>query len=151
METTSFPRRRLLQLACGVALAGLAGCAASVQPGAPDPLRNEVQRLVSGVESGLRSGGWGSVERYFSDDYRGNLSDLEDRFNDRRRQRRAADAQLQINRILTQDKLVSVSLHWLQRWTDLQGKPQKAEGMAELILRREGGELRIVDQRGNLF
>lgn len=132
------------------ALAFLAGCA-EVQAGRPDPLRNEVQLLVSGLERGLRAGGWSAVERYYSEDFRGNLSDLQDRFDDRRRNERSADWMLIINRILTQDKLINVAVRWNHRWTDVKGAPHKSEGVSELILRREAGELRIVQVSGARF
>lgn len=151
MKQPSILRRRLLLAGGSIALVAFNSCAMTIEPGSPDPLRNDVQRVVSGLENGLRMGGWSALERYFSDDFRNSLSDLEDRFDAYRTQRRAPDCQIRINRILTQDKLVSVNVQWLQRWTDRQGKPQRAEGNSELILRREGNELRIIDVRGGLF
>ncbi len=151
MNPQAISRRRLLLAGAGIALIAFNSCAMTIQPGSPDPLREDVQRLVSGLESGLRFGGWRAVERYFSDDYRSSLSDLEDRFDSYRTQRRATDCLIRINRILKQDKLVSVDVHWQQRWTDLQGKPQRAEGNSELILRQEGNELRIIELRGKFF
>ena len=128
----------------------ISGCI-NVRPGRLDPLREEVDELVRGLEQGLRRGGWMSVERYFSDDYHSTLTDVRERLDDRKRREFAADWLLRVNRVLTQDKRVSVSVRWSHRWNDLKGKPQKREGESELILRRERGELRILDVRGNML
>jgi len=148
LKTEIQEKRRAILFAA--TLAFVAGCA-EVQAGKPDPLRNDVQLLVAGLERGLRAGGWSAVERYYSDDFRGNLSDLQDRFDDRRRNERSADWMLTINRILTQDKLINVAVRWNHRWTDIKGMPHKADGVSELILRREAGELRIVQMHGSWF
>jgi hypothetical protein len=116
-----------------------------------DPLRQEVDELVRGLELGLRRGGWMSVERYFSDDYHSTLTDIRERLDDRRRKEFAADWRLQVSRILTQDKRVIASVRWSHRWNDLKGKPQKRNGDSELILRHEQGELRILDIRGGMI
>lgn len=140
-------RRRLLLATAAFAVGGCV----TVRPGRPDPLRDEVDSLVKGLEDGLRRGGWISVARYFSDDLNGTLADIRDRIDDRRQREFAVDWSLRIGRILTQEKRVSVSLRWSHRWNDIKGKPQKREGESELLLNREQGELRIVDIRGNML
>jgi len=140
-------RRSFLILATTIIMSGCI----NVRPGRLDPLREEVDELVRGLEQGLRRGGWMSVERYFSDDYQSTLTDIRERLDDRKRQEFAADWLLRVIRVLTQDKRVSVAVRWSHRWNDLKGKPQKREGESELILRRERGELRIVDIRGNML
>lgn len=150
MMRTTNKRRYFLATAMQAVLLPLAACM-EVRPGSPDPLRSEVQQLVAGLERGLRAGGWQSVENYYSEDYRGNLGDLEDRFEHRRRNELSADWMLGINSILPQDKLILVTLRWNHRWTDKSGKPNKADGVAELVLHRVGGDLRIVQSRGGIF
>lgn len=151
MDKAIVNKRRMLSLALSIgALVMMTGCA-EVRAAKPDPLRSEVQQLVSGLERGLRAGGWSAVERYYSDDFRGNTSDLQDHFDDRRRNERSADWMLTINRILSQDKLINVAVRWNHRWTDAKGLPHKSDGVSELILRREAGELRIVQQSGAGF
>lgn len=151
MEDVKRNMRRLFLVALGSSvLLPVIGCA-GLQPGKPEPLRSEVQQLVSGLERGLRAGGWSAVERYYSEEYRGNISDLQDHFDERRRNERSADWMLIINRILTQDKLVNVAVRWNHRWTDAKGQPHKSEGVTELILRREAGELRIAQMGGSGF
>ncbi len=146
MSTTpSNLRRRILGLFVSSLM--LTACGAEIRPGRPDPLRAEVQDLVSELERSLRFGGWSAVEHYFSSDYRGYLNDLREHFDNQRRHKLAFDVQLMINRILQQENLINVSVSWWQRWNDLQGKPHKANGTSELILRRERGELRIIDIR----
>ncbi len=140
-------RRKLLLATAALAVGGCV----TVRPGRPDPLRDEVDDLVRGLEDGLRRGGWISVARYFSDDLNGTLADIRDRIDDRRQREFAVDWSLRIGRILTQEKRVSVSLRWSHRWNDIKGKPQKREGESELLLNREQGELRIVDIRGNML
>lgn len=141
-------RRRQFLLAAAAFAVG--GCV-NVRPGRADPLRDEVDDLVRGLEDGLRRGGWTSVARYFSDDPHGTLADIRDRIDDRRRREFAVDWSLRVGRVLSQEHRVSVSLRWSHRWNDLKGKAQKREGESELLLRRERGELRIVDIRGNML
>lgn len=148
-STPSNLRRRMLGLFVGTLT--LAGCGAEIRPGRPDPLRAEVQDLVNELERSLRFGGWSAIEPYFSPDYRGYLNDLREHFDNQRRHKLAFDVQLLINRILQQENLVNVSVSWWQRWNDLKGKPQKANGTSELILRRENGKLRIIDIRRPFF
>jgi hypothetical protein len=140
-------RRSFLLAATMIAVGGCV----TVRPGRLDPLREEADELVRGLEQGLRRGGWMSVERYFSDDHHSTLTDIRERLDDRRRREFAADWLLRVNRVLTQDKRVSVSVRWSHRWNDLKGKPQKREGESELLLQRERGELRILDIRGNML
>lgn len=144
-------RRRFLFAAGAATLVVTSGCGVNVRPGRPDPVRAEVDELVSGLERGLRSGGWMAVERYFSDDYHSTMSGIRERLDDRRHREFAPDWRLLVNRVLTQDKRVSVSLQWWYRWNDLKGKPHKKEGQSELLLRRERGELRIAEIRGNML
>ena len=152
MAEQATSRRRFLFAAGAATLVVASGCdGVNVRPGRPDPVRAEVDELVSGLERGLRSGGWMAVERYFSDDYHSTMSGIRERLDDRRQREFAPDWRLLVNRVLTQDKRVSVSLHWSHRWNDLKGKPQKRDGQSELLLRRERGELRIVDIRGNML
>ena len=147
LQAASGLRRKFLLAAAAVALGGCV----NVRPRERDPLRDEVDDLVRGLEDGLRRGGWSSVARYFSDDPNGTLADIRDRIDDRRRREFAVDWSLRVGRVLSQEKRVSVSLRWSHRWNDLKGNPQKREGEAELLLRRERGELRIVDIRGNML
>ena len=73
MSTTpSNLRRRILGLFVSSLM--LTACGAEIRPGRPDPLRAEVQDLVSELERSLRFGGWSAVEHYFSSDYRGYLT-----------------------------------------------------------------------------
>ncbi len=146
-DTHAGMRRKLLLATAALAVGGCV----TVRPGRPDPLRDEVDDLVRGLEDGLRRGGWISVARYFTDDLNGTLADIRDRIDDRRQREFAVDWSLRIGRILTQEKRVSVSLRWSHRWNDVKGKPQKREGESELLLLRERGELRIVDIRGNML
>lgn len=140
-------RRNFLMLA---AMVVIGGCV-NVRPGRSDPLRLEIDDLVRGLEQGLRRGGWMSVERYFSDDYHSTLTDVRERLDDRKQREFAVDWLLRVSRVLPQENRVSVSIRWSHRWNDLKGKPQKREGDSELILRRERGELRILDIRGNML
>jgi len=147
LRAASSLRRKLLLAAAAITVGGCV----NVRPRERDPLRDEVDELVRGLEDGLRRGGWTSVARYFSDDSYGTLADIRDRIDDRRRRESAVDWSLRVGRVLAQDKRVSVSLRWSHRWNDLKGKPQKRDGESELLLRRERGELRIVDIRGNML
>jgi len=146
----ALPIRQRRNLLLAAAMIAMGGCV-NVRPGRLDPLRAEVDELVRSLEDGLRRGGWMSVERYFSDDYHSTLTGIRERLDDRKRREFAADWLLRVNRVLTQDKRVSVSVRWSHRWNDLKGKPQKREGESELILQRERGELRILDIRGNML
>lgn len=139
-------RRRQVAVAIGVGLLTLSACG-HVRPGRPDPLRSDVDQFIMELEAGLRSGGWHAVERLFSEDYRGFRPDVERGIDDLRQRRFMTDWQLRVDRVLTQqqDRLINVSVHWWQRWNDQKGQPHKSEGQSQLILRREGMHLRILD------
>ena len=57
---------------------------------------------------------------------------------------RITDLQFTLNRVLEQDGLVNAQVRWRKTWVDAAGKPGKAEGVSEFILKPEGRSFRIL-------
>ena len=120
-----------------------AGCAGGAATGGEDR-REQVGRSLEAFQQGFRAGTWFRVERFFSPAYQEGYAELRDRLEARFRAERITDLQFTLNRVLEQDGLVNAQVRWRKTWVDTAGKPGKAEGVSEFILKPEGRSFRIL-------
>ena len=135
--------QRVLALSVAVGLA-LSGCAFD-SPAMTDQQRCEhVGQNLDGLSQGLRAGTWSKVERFFSPAYHEGYSELRDRMENRFRSEQIIDLQFTVNRVLESDGLVNAQVRWHKAWVDKAGKPGKATGQSEFILKPQGDGYSIV-------
>lgn len=141
MAKTMMPRT--LALSSAVVLA-LLGCAAESTATTDQQRREHVGKNLEGLSQGLRAGTWSKVERFFSPVYHEGYSELRDRMENRFRSEQIIDLQFTVNRVLESDGLVNAQVRWHKAWVDKTGKPGKATGLSEFILKPQGGGYTIV-------
>lgn len=129
---------------CGVLTLSLLGCAGGGAAVTDAQSRERVGQSLDGLNQGLRAGTWSKVERFFSPSYHEGYSELRDRMENRFRNEQIIDLQFTVNRVLEADGLVNAQVRWHKSWVDKSGKPGKANGLSEFILKPRGDGYSIV-------
>lgn len=132
-----------------MALLLVTGCASEGQAATDQQQRERVGQNMTALGQGLRAGAWSKVERFFSPAYHEGYGELRDRLEDRFRNEQITDLQFTVNRVLESDGLVNAQVHWRKTWVDKTGKPGKAEGLSEFILKPEKHGYRILRISGD--
>ncbi|OYY92412.1 MAG: hypothetical protein B7Y41_15940 [Hydrogenophilales bacterium 28-61-23] len=125
------------------------GCASEPQAVTDQQQREQVGRNMTALGQGLRAGAWSKVERFFSPAYHEGYGELRDRLEAQFRDERITDLQFTVNRVLESDGLINAQVHWRKTWVDKTGKPAKAEGLSEFILKPQGRAYRILRISGD--
>jgi hypothetical protein len=121
------------------------GAAAAPQESA----RVRVERSLGDIERGFSLRNWDRVQRFFSRDYYGGMSELRNSIEDNWRNERNVNLQFIVNRINEQDGLVNAQVRWNKTFVDNAGVPHKRSGIAEFVLKPQGGSYQILKMSGD--
>ena len=132
-------------------------CAAcATQPGtqsaastSTDTTRGRVERSLSEIERGLSLRTWDRVQKFFSRDYYGGMSELRNSIEDNWRNERQVQLQFLVNRLNEQDGLINAQVRWNKSYVDNAGSPHKKSGLAEFVLKPEGSSYQILKVGGD--
>jgi hypothetical protein len=143
-------------MCCGFTLlAGACGSNPSMGGGshnslaAPDHTREKVERSLGEIERGMSMRTWDRVQKFFSRDYYGGMSELRNSIEDNWRKERNVNLQFLVNRLNEQDGLINAQVRWNKSFVDNSGAPQKRSGVAEFVLKAQGGSYQILKMSGD--
>lgn len=111
--------------------------------------RDRVERSLSEIERGMSLRTWDRVQKFFSRDYYGGMSELRNSIEDNWRNERNVNLQFLVNRINEQDGLVNAQVRWNKSYVDNTGAPRKKSGITEFVLKPQGGSYQILKMGGD--
>jgi hypothetical protein len=111
--------------------------------------RDRVERSLSEIERGMSLRTWDRVQKFFSRDYYGGMSELRNSIEDNWRNERNVNLQFLVNRLNEQDGLVNAQVRWNKSYVDNTGAPRKKSGIAEFVLKPQGGSYQILKMGGD--
>lgn len=111
--------------------------------------RERVERSLSDIERGMSLRTWDRVQKFFSRDYYGGVSELRNSIEDNWRNERQVQLQFLVNRLNEQDGLINAQVRWNKSYVDSTGSPRKKSGIAEFVLRPDGGSYQILKMGGD--
>lgn len=145
---------KLTTAICGLLAMFCAACVA--QPGTQsaasattDTTRERVERGLGEIERGLSLRTWDRVQKFFSRDYYGGISELRNSIEDNWRNERQVQLQFLVNRLNEQDGLINAQVRWNKSYVDNAGSPHKKNGLAEFVLKPEGSSFQILKVGGD--
>lgn len=145
---------KLKMAICG--LLTLSGTACVTQPStqlASSPTssttRERVERGLGEIERGLSLRTWDRVQKFFSRDYYGGISELRNSIEDNWRNERQVQLQFLVNRLNEQDGLINAQVRWNKSYIDNTGSPHRKSGIAEFVLKPEGNSYQILKIGGD--
>ncbi len=110
--------------------------------------RERVERSLGDIERSMTLRSWDRVQRFFSRDYYGGMSELRNSLEDNWRNERNVNLQFLVNRLNEQDGLVNAQVRWNKSWVDNTGAPRKKSGIAEFVLKPQGESYQILKMGG---
>ncbi|MFP4475785.1 MAG: hypothetical protein ACLFOY_09500 [Desulfatibacillaceae bacterium] len=128
--------------ACGTTQKGASG---------DESARLAIQRTLAGLEEGLRAEMWQSVKPYIARDYPGGTLELRSNLEDMWANTDVLSIRFVLNTVLARDGAYNAQVRWFKKYLDGSGKPKKAEGTAELVLRPAGDHMRVEMIHGESF
>lgn len=136
----------LICAACGAAPTMTSQDSAAVSSG---NTRERVERSLSEIERGMSLRTWDRLQKFFSRDYYGGMSELRNSIEDNWRNERNVNLQFLVNRLNEQDGLVNAQVRWNKSYVDNTGAPRKKSGIAEFVLKPQGGSYQILKMGGD--
>jgi hypothetical protein len=111
--------------------------------------RDRVERSLNEIERGMSLRTWDRVQKFFSRDYYGGMSELRNSIEDNWRNERQVQLQFLVNRLNEQDGLINAQVRWNKSYVDNSGAPRKKSGVAEFVLKPEDGSYQILKMGGD--
>ena len=111
--------------------------------------REQVERSLGEIERGMSLRTWDRVQKFFSRDYYGGMSELRNSIEDNWRNERNVNLQFLVNRLNEQDSLVNAQVRWNKSYVDNTGTPRKKSGVTEFVLKPQGGSYQILKMSGD--
>jgi hypothetical protein len=137
-----------------VSLIALTSNAGPAQVGEKDEdLRRATKAVFRETKEAMEGEEYDKVHKFLSVHYFKDYGETRDRVDRRWRRRKMLDLDFTINRILTsQEGYLNVQVSWREKYLDAKGRPQKANGQSEIILKpTRRGSYKILDVKGDQF
>ncbi len=145
---------RSLLIAILVSCVALTPCAALAQGGEKDEdLRKAAKAVFRETKEALEGEEYDKVHRFLGRNYFKGYGETRDRVDRRWRRRKLLDLDFTINRILkSAEGYLNVQVSWREQFLDAKGRPQRASGQSEIILKpTRKGSYKILNVKGDQF
>jgi hypothetical protein len=144
-------KNRFLQVAMTGLVMVLLSCGCGTTMSRIRSKEPDVKEYLKSFNYGLKSEAWGSVERFFSQDYEGGYQNLAPHMENFWRNEDLVEIRFIVLEVVETDDQISSRVRWHKSYVDKAGILKNASGTSEIIFKEIDKRLKIFAIHGELF